>query len=447
MTEGSPLRLLLAFAWPLLVGNMLQYCYTFCDMLLVGRFLGPKALAAIGAVGPLMFMIIGFIFGITSGISIITAQRFGAGDLCGVRRSITSGVWVALLTLFFVTTLCQYFTLPVLQLMNTPMEILPDAEAYIRAAVWGTTCFFFFNFQSATLRALGNSQTPLWLLMVSSVLNVGFDLLFICVFHWGIASAAWATNLSLFSVALWCLLFVTRKMPQLQMRPRDWFFRRRFAWKQLYIGIPMGFQFSIIGLGAAVLKTSINSFGPAVMAGLTAAQQFSMFAVELPIALGQSMSTFTAQNFGAGKIARIRQGVRIATLATLFSCGPIALIAYFFGAPFVALFISEGTANQSEILHHGEALLRVSTPFFIPLGLIFIYRNVLQGMGCSMVSMLAGFGEMIARISIAWGLIPFMGVAAVYWADPGAWLAACIILIPAYFIQTVHRQDTTPKPL
>ncbi len=444
MTVGSPLRLLAAFGWPLLLGNMLQYLYSFCDMLLVGRFLGAEALAAVGTVGPLSFMVIGFIFGVTSGISVVTAQRFGAGDLRGVRRSVTTGAWVTAITLILITTLCQLLTTPVLHLMQTPPEVIAGAEAYIRAAFWGNSCFFFFNFQSATLRALGNSRTPLWLLMASSLLNVGFDILFIRGFGWGIASAAWATNLSLFLVAVWCLLFVTRKMPQLQTQRRDWLFRPYFAKKQLYIGIPMGLQFSITGLGAAVLKTAVNGFGPAVMAGLTAAQQFGMLVVELPIAIGQSMSTFAAQNFGAGKITRIRRGVRLAVLCTLLSCAPIALIAFFWGDAFVMLFIPADTPDKAEIIRHGESLLRISTPFFIPLGLIFIFRNVLQGIGASLLPMCAGIGEMVARIGIAWGLIPFMGVAAVYWADPGAWVAACLVLIPAYFFLTYRLRDTLP---
>lgn len=447
MTKGSPTRLLIGFAWPLFIGNLTQLLYTVCDRYIAAHFLGARALAAIAPSTPVFFVVLGFMFGTSSGIAVITAQRFGAKDPRGVRLSVATGIWVMSALAVILTALCLILAGPILRLMNTPAEVFGESLAYMRATFWGNFFLFFFGYQTATLRAFGNSRTPLVLMVASGIMNILFDLLFIGLFGWGLASAAWATNTAVLLSALWCFFFVTRRMPQLRMCRGDWRPRRPMALRQLAVGLPMGLQFSVTGLGTTVLQASINTFGPAVMAGLTAAEQYVMTVVQVPVALGQSLATYTAQNFGAGRMMRIRSGVRGASLIVAAVCLGMTAVGLIWGRALTSLFIPEGEPEAEAILGYGETLLRITAPFFVPLGLIFVYRNALQGIGHSFLAMIAGGAEMAARMTIALKFIPLLGVGAVYWADPGAWIGACLVLIPAYLIimRRLYKIDRNPE--
>ena len=446
MTQGSPLRLLVAFCWPLLIGNIIQMAYALADMVIVGRLLGEGALAAVGAVGSTIFVVLGFVFGITAGVAVVTAQRFGARDFRGVRLSVGTGVWVSAAIATAVTLACWLCTDPILRLLNTPPDVFALAHDYLSVSFLGTPFMVFFNFQSATLRALGDSRTPLFFLAGASCLNVVLDILFISVFGMGVAGAAWATNTAILCSALTCLLLVTRRLPELRLRRADWRLRPRMAWHQLAIAVPMGLQFSVTGLGAMVLQAAINTFGVAQMAGMTAARNVENVACQLPVALGQAMATYAAQNFGAGRLARIRAGVRASVLITVTYGAAMTALALLFGNLFVAAFLREPTAA---VLDVGRRMLWVTAPFFVPLGLIFIFRNTLQGIGRSLLPMLAGFVEMAMRMGVALGLLHLLGVDAVYWGDPAAWVGAAALLIVAYWAYSrrwPHERDPAPCP-
>ena len=446
MTQGSPLRLLVAFCWPLLIGNIIQMAYALADMVIVGRLLGEGALAAVGAVGSTIFVVLGFVFGITAGVAVVTAQRFGARDFRGVRLSVGTGVWVSAAIATAVTLACWLCTDPILRLLNTPPDVFALAHDYLSVSFLGTPFMVFFNFQSATLRALGDSRTPLFFLAGASCLNVVLDILFISVFGMGVAGAAWATNTAILCSALTCLLLVTRRLPELRLRRADWRPRPRMAWHQLAIAVPMGLQFSVTGLGAMVLQAAINTFGVAQMAGMTAARNVENVACQLPVALGQAMATYAAQNFGAGRLARIRAGVRASVLITVTYGAAMTALALLFGNLFVATFLREPTAA---VLDVGRRMLWVTAPFFVPLGLIFIFRNTLQGIGRSLLPMLAGFVEMAMRMGVALGLLHLLGVDAVYWGDPAAWVGAAALLIVAYWAYSrrwPHERDPAPCP-
>ncbi len=446
MTQGSPLRLLVAFCWPLLIGNIIQMAYALADMVIVGRLLGEGALAAVGAVGSTIFVVLGFVFGITAGVAVVTAQRFGARDFRGVRLSVGTGVWVSAAIAAAVTLACWLCTDPILRLLNTPPDVFALAHDYLSVSFLGTPFMVFFNFQSATLRALGDSRTPLFFLAGASCLNVVLDILFISAFGMGVAGAAWATNTAILCSALTCLLLVTRRLPELRLRRADWRPRPRMAWHQLAIAVPMGLQFSVTGLGAMVLQAAINTFGVAQMAGMTAARNVENVACQLPVALGQAMATYAAQNFGAGRLARIRAGVRASVLITVTYGAAMTALALLFGNLFVAAFLREPTAA---VLDVGRRMLWVTAPFFVPLGLIFIFRNTLQGIGRSLLPMLAGFVEMAMRMGVALGLLHLLGVDAVYWGDPAAWVGAAALLIVAYWAYSrrwPHERDPAPCP-
>ncbi len=446
MTRGAPLRLLVAFSWPLLVGNVIQMAYALADMIIVGRLLGERALAAVGGVGSTIFVVLGFVFGITAGVAVVTAQRFGAGDPRGVRHSVGTGVWVSAAIAGAVTLACWLCVDPILRLLNTPLDVFAEAREYLSVSFLGTPLMVFFNFQSATLRALGDSRTPLFFLAGASLLNVVLDVLFISAFDMGVGGAAWATNTAIFSSALACLLLVTRRLPELRLSLSDWRPRPRMALRQLWIALPMGLQFSVTGLGAMVLQAAINTFGVAQMAGMTAARNVENVACQLPVALGQAMATYAAQNFGAGRLARIRAGVRASVLITV-ACGVVmTALTLLFGDLFVAAFLRERSA---EVLAVGRRMLWVTAPFFVPLGLIFIFRNTLQGIGRSLLPMLAGFVEMAMRMGVALGLLHVLGVNAVYWGDPAAWVGAAVLLVVAYWAYSFRwprEREAEPCP-
>ncbi len=446
MTRGAPLRLLVAFSWPLLVGNVIQMAYALADMIIVGRLLGERALAAVGGVGSTIFVVLGFVFGITAGVAVVTAQRFGAGDPRGVRHSVGTGVWVSAAIAGAVTLACWLCVDLILRLLNTPLDVFAEAREYLSVSFLGTPLMVFFNFQSATLRALGDSRTPLFFLAGASLLNVVLDVLFISAFDMGVGGAAWATNTAIFSSALACLLLVTRRLPELRLSLSDWRPRPRMALRQLWIALPMGLQFSVTGLGAMVLQAAINTFGVAQMAGMTAARNVENVACQLPVALGQAMATYAAQNFGAGRLARIRAGVRASVLITV-ACGVVmTALTLLFGDLFVAAFLRERSA---EVLAVGRRMLWVTAPFFVPLGLIFIFRNTLQGIGRSLLPMLAGFVEMAMRMGVALGLLHVLGVNAVYWGDPAAWVGAAVLLVVAYWAYSFRwprEREAEPCP-
>ena len=409
MTRGKPLRLLVAFSWPLLVGNVIQMAYALADMVIVGQLLGERALAAVGAVGSTIFVVLGFVFGITAGVAVVTAQRFGAGDPRGVRQSVGTGVWVSAIIAGLVTLACWLCVDPILRMLNTPADVFALAHDYLAISFLGTPLMVFFNFQS-------------------------------------VGGAAWATNTAIFASALTCLLMVTRRLPELRLRLTDWRPRPRMALRQLWIAVPMGLQFSVTGLGAMVLQAAINTFGVAQMAGMTAARNVENVACQLPVALGQAMATYSAQNYGAGQLGRIRAGVRASVLITVVSSIAMTALALLFGDLFVAAFLRERTP---EVLTVGRHMLWVTAPFFVPLGLIFIFRNTLQGIGRSLLPMLAGFVEMVMRMGVALGLLHVLGVNAVYWGDPAAWVGAAVLLIVAYWAYSFrwpHEREAEPCP-
>ena len=428
------------------MGNVIQMAYALADMIIVGRLLGERALAAVGGVGSTIFVVLGFVFGITAGVAVVTAQRFGAGDPRGVRHSVGTGVWVSAAIAGAVTLACWLCVDPILRLLNTPPDVFAEAREYLSVSFLGTPLMVFFNFQSATLRALGDSRTPLFFLAGASLLNVVLDILFISAFDMGVAGAAWATNTAIFSSALACLLLVTRRLPELRLSLSDWRPRPRMALRQLWIALPMGLQFSVTGLGAMVLQAAINTFGVAQMAGMTAARNVENVACQLPVALGQAMATYAAQNFGAGRLARIRAGVRASVLITV-ACGVVmTALTLLFGDLFVAAFLRERSA---EVLAVGRRMLWVTAPFFVPLGLIFIFRNTLQGIGRSLLPMLAGFVEMAMRMGVALGLLHVLGVNAVYWGDPAAWVGAAVLLVVAYWAYSFRwprEREAEPCP-
>lgn len=436
MTTGSPAGRIVRFSIPLLIGNLLQQVYFMADMAIVSRTLGMSAMAAVGATGALCFLIFGFFFGLTNGFTVITAQRFGAGDFLGVRRSAAISVLLAAAATAGGMLVSLPFAEWLLTLMRTPADIHRQAVVYLLVLCWGMGATVFYNLLSCLIRALGDSWTPLRFLMAATVLNIGLDYLFIVPFGWGIAGAALATVLSQALSALFCAWYILRHFPMLRPHRSDWKFDPAFAWEHLRIALPMACQFSITAIGVVVMQQQINIFGTATVAAFTAGARIEQLAVQPMFTLGIAVATFSAQNFGAGRLDRVRSGVNQSTLISVFWCVASGILLAVFSRELVGIFID--TAAEPEATAQARNYIYMTTVLFVVLGQLFIYRNALQGVGRSFVPMMAGVVELAVRIAASLLLAPLFGYLGVFWATPLAWVGATLLLAGAYFT-VVHR--------
>lgn len=429
MTTGNPIKLILYFSIPLLIGNIFQQFYSMVDTIIVGRFLGVKALAAVGSTSSMIFLIIGFILGLASGFSVLVSQRFGANDEEGVKKAVGSAIVLSVIMTIIITILSIFFTKPLLNLMKTPHDIIDEAYSYIIIIYGGIFVTFFYNIIASILRALGDSKTPLYFLIVASILNIILDLMFIVKFSMGVKGAAYATVISQGVSGILCLIYTAKKFPILRLEKRHFSFNLDFYKKHLNIGIPMALQFSITAVGAVILQGAVNSFGSTIVAAYTAASRVEQLVMQPSVTFGVTMATYCAQNLGANNIERIKEGVKKCTLINI-AIGVIGgIILMTLGEYFVKLFVSNSDPN---VISYATKYLTTVSFFFIPLSLIFIYRNALQGMGYTFVPMMAGVYELLARTIVAFTLPLAIGYTGICLAGPMAWLAASIPLFIDY---------------
>ena len=417
------------FTLPLLLGNMLQQTYSLIDAAIVGKFLGINALASVGASTSVVFLILGFCNGCCGGFGIPVAQKFGARDYVSMRRLVSvslklagmMSVGIALITCL----LCAF----ILRTMQTPENIFQDAYWYLLITFIGVPCTFFYNLLSSIIRALGDSKTPFWFLLFSTILNVLLDLLCILVFHWGVAGAAIATVFSQGVSAVLCYFYMYRKFEILRMQPADKRFRPELARQLIFVGVPMGLQFSITAIGSIMLQSANNALGTACVAAFTAAMRIKMFFLCMLESLGIAMATFCGQNYGAGKPERIWTGVKAASLMMIVYVAAVAIILWGFSEKFVLLFVDP---SETEIIADAALFLHISVSFFPVLGLLCILRYSIQGAGYTKLAMFSGISEMIARILVSVVAVPLWGFWAVCFGDPTAWVFADAFLIPAF---------------
>lgn len=435
MTGGTPWKLILSFSIPLLIGNIFQQLYSMVDTIIVGRFLGVQALAAVGSTGSLSFLVLGFVMGITSGFSVLVAQRFGAGDEKGLRHYVAMSVYLGVLISVIVTALTIVFTRPVLRLMNTPEDIFEDAAIYIIVIFVGILPSMFYNLLAGILRALGDSKTPLYFLIISSILNIVLDLFFIVTLHSGVAGAAYATIISQAVSAILCLIYIIKKFPILRFQKEELGYSHQSAFQLMKVGIPMALQFSITAIGTMILQGAINGFGSTVVGAYTAACKAEQLATQPMVTFGATMASYTGQNLGAGRMDRIRKGVKSCVVISCLFCILGSLIVVFGGGFLVSLFI---TGDQPEVMAYAREYLNTIAVFFIPLGLIFIYRNTLQGMGDGFMPMMAGVAELVMRAFVAFYLAGKLGYLGICLAGPIAWIGADIPLMVTYYLR-MHK--------
>ena len=430
MTRGNPVKLILLFSIPLLIGNIFQQFYSMVDTIIVGRFVGVDALAAVGSTGSMVFLVNGFATGLTSGFAVLVSQKFGAKDEKGLRKSVSSAVTLTVISVVIVTLISLICGKPLLKLMNTPDNIMDDAYTYIKIIYGGLVTTVAYNSIASILRALGDSKTPLYFLIISSVLNVILDLVFIINFKMGVAGAAYATIISQGVSAILCLIYTYKKFTILRLKKEDFKVKKRYYYKHLKIGIPMALQFSITAIGIMTVQGALNVFGSTVIASYTAASKALQLVMQPAITFGVTMATYCGQNLGAREYGRIKDGVKACTKISIITSIVAGAVLIFLGKYFVMMFI---TNPDAEILKYAQQVLDISAIFFIPLGLIFIYRNALQGIGDSFIPMMAGAYELIARAIVAFTLPRYLEFWGICLADPVAWFAAAIPLGITYF--------------
>lgn len=430
MTEGKPLTLILQFCIPMLIGNLFQQFYNMVDSMIVGKFVGVDALAAVGSTGAVNFLVIGFVTGCASGFAIPVAQRFGAGDYSAMRKHTANAFYISVIITVVMTTLTMIFTRDMLVLTKTPDDIIDYAYDYIIIIFGGIAVTMLYNILASILRALGDSRTPLIFLAIASLLNVALDFLFVVGLKMECAGAGWATVIAQAVSAVLCLIYMKRKYPILTFAKSELKPEGQCCGTLLKIGLPMAFQFSITAIGSIILQTAVNSLGSGIVAAVTAANKIQMIAMQPMETMGVTLATYGGQNLGAGKIPRIKQGIRESTIVTLiYSAAAFAAVALL-GQYIALLFID---ADQTAILGDVKTFLRINGMFYPVLAILFILRNSLQGLGYSLLPMMAGVCELAARTAVAFLLVGHFGYMAICIASPTAWIAAVILLCLTYF--------------
>ncbi len=439
MTEGRPLSLILPFMVPLLIGNIFQQLYNIADIIIVGRTIGVEALAAVGSVSPLFMFGVMLTIGSCNGYTVVTGQRYGAGDMAGMRRSIATCLFLACSGVVLIMALMHLLIDPVLVLMNIPAALVPDARSYVMIIVDGITAMMAYNLLSAIMRSLGDSRTPLYFLIIATLVNIALALFFIIYCGWGVPGSAVAMVIAQAFSAFLCLWYIYRRFPQLHIGRQDFRLDWPELWAHLRMGLPMAVQFSLIGLAVLILQSVCNSFGTAAIAGFTAAVRMEQIAFQPLISCGISMAVFTAQNYGARRFDRIREAVRRCSfLAGGFSLLS-ALLIFSFGNQIIAIFLDN---PEAPVVEAAKLYIFHTVPCYIFLSQIFIYRNSCQGMGISLIPMLASSIEFVMRSGAALVLSQYLGFRGICMASPIAWVSNSLFCFAAfhYFINLLERK-------
>lgn len=429
MTKGSPLKIFILFSIPLLIGNIFQQLYSMVDTIIVGRFVGVDALAAVGSTGSMFFLVNGMILGLTSGFSVLVSQKFGAKDEEGVKKSVASNITLTIISTIVITIIALLSKDLVLKLMNTPKNIFNYSNTYITIIFAGIFTQTAYNMAAGILRSLGDSKTPLYFLIIASILNIVLDLVFIVNFKMGVAGAAYATNIAQGISAVLCIIYSYKKFKVLRLKKDDFKVEKSYYKNHLKIAVPMGLQFSVTAIGVIIIQSAVNVFGSTVIASFTAASKVLQLVMQPLISYGVTMATYAGQNLGAQKFDRIVNGMKIMNYISVITSLIAGAILVFFGRYFVMLFVENPT---SEMIGYTQEVLNYAAAFMIFLGAIFVYRNVLQGMGESFMPMMAGVYELIARCIVAFTLPKYIGFTGICLSDPIAWIAAAVPLVITY---------------
>ena len=431
MTTGSPAKHILAFAIPIFIGSIFQQFYNIVDTMIVGRFVGVTALAAVGSTSSIMFCVQGIAMGMTTGFGVIVSQAFGAKNEKALRHSVAMSNCLTILISILVTAILLLANKPLLRTMNTPEEIFDGAYTYLVIVFAGFCATMAYNLFAAFLRAIGDSKTPLYFLIVSSGLNIVLDLIFVVNFQMGVAGVAYATVIAQAVSAILCFIYMKKKYPQvMNADEEEKKFSVKSAVKLMGMGLPMALQFSITAFGTMIVQSTLNLLGETAIAAYAAAQKLQGLVGQPYIALGTAMATYSGQNAGAGDYKRIRDGFKKCMLILAVTVAITFVLARAFGGFGTMLFVDKA---EKEVIRLSEQYFAIASWFYLPLASIFIFRNALQGIGYGVDAMIGGVFELAARALLIKIIGTNFGYVGICFCDPAAWVAALIPLIPLYY--------------
>ena len=433
MTSGSPLKLIVTFALPLMVGNIFQQLYTVVDTMVVGKALGVDALAALGATDWLYWMLLGMVQGVTQGFGILMAREFGARNHDGLRRVVGSSASLSALAALLFLAVGQIVARPVLGMLNTPSEIMPWSVLYLRLMFLGIPIVMAYNLLATILRSLGDGQTPLYAMIVAAVSNIVLDLLFVLVFQWGVAGAAAATLIAQGISSIYCFVKI-RKIEFMTLNRSHFRLKPAMAGRLLSLGSPMAAQNAIIAVGGMIIQGVVNGYGVAFIGGFTAANKLYGVLEIAATSYGYAMITYVGQNLGAGRIDRIRHGMVRAIGIALATSLLIGITMLFFGRTIVGSFISGTPAQVLEATEIGFRYLSIMSICLPVLYILHVTRSAVQGMGDTVLPMVSGIAEFVMRTGGVLLLPGLLGENGIFVAEVLAWLGADLILVPSYFI-------------
>ena len=431
MMIGNPMKIILLFSIPVLLGNLFQQFYNMVDTVIVGQYLGEDALAAVGSTGCIMFLVLGFANGIAQGFGVMVSHAFGAKDFKRLKHYVALSLMLTAIVSAVLSVITVIGSRQLLLWLNTPENIVGLADSYIRVIFGGILCTMAYNVASGILRGIGDSKTPLYFLIFSSALNIVLDIFLIVVVKMGTAGAAYATVISQGVAAVLCFIVMFRKYDILRTSREDYYWDNQGILRMLSIGIPMALNYSITAIGTMILQSAINVFGSSTVAAFTAASKVSSIATQTFPTLGTAMATYCGQNLGAGKYKRIYQGMRQAFYLCFVAAAIAALICCCAGPFMLKWFISN---PSTETMSAAMQYLYAISGFMIPLGWIFIYRNGLQGLDHGFIPMLSGVVELVSRFAVIAVAAKPCGYLGVCFADPAAWLVTGIMLLIAYIV-------------
>ena len=431
MTSGKPIKLIWNFTIPLLIGNLFQQLYNMADTFIVGRTIGVHALASVGSTGSIIFLILGFANGLTAGLAIPLAQRYGAKDYLGVKRSFYVSILISAVVAILLTILSMIFCRQILEIMQTPVEIIDGAYDYLMVIFAGIFSSMAFNLLSNIFRSIGDAKTPLYFLVIACIMNIILDVVFIAGFGMGVEGAGYATVLSQIFSALACILYIWKKIPILRLNSKDFVAESSDVREHVRISFPMAFQSSIIAIGAIIIQITLNQLGATAVAAYTAAQKIDQVAILPMMSFGVTMATFVAQNYGAKKYDRIWRGVRDCIKLSLTFAISVGIILNLFSPIFIRAFVGVG---HEEVVELGAIYFITNGTMYSLLSLLFIYRYTLQGVGKTFTPTIAGIMELCMRAFAAVVLSNLYGYTGATMANPLAWLGSLIPLMIAYYL-------------
>ncbi|MCR4674047.1 MAG: MATE family efflux transporter [Lachnospiraceae bacterium] len=423
MTSGNPMKLIFNFSLPLLFGNLFQQLYNIIDASIVGKVLGSNALAAVGASSSVQFLVLGFCIGICAGFGVPVAQRFGAESFDSLKNFVYNGALITAGIGIFLTVLTAILCPTILRIMSTPDAIYQDAYNYLLIIFLGIPCTLLYNYLAGILRAIGDSKTPFYFLVFSACLNIVLDLFCIIVLGWGCAGAAIATITAQGISGLLCLAYIIKKVEVLHLAKKNRHLSRRRIGQLLYMGLPMGLQFSITAIGSMMIQSSNNGLGTVYVSAFTAGMRIKQFAMCPFDAIATAVSTFAGQNYGAGKAERIKRGIKDGVIMGVVYGAIMGVILFFFGKTFTLLFISK---EETEIILAAGQYIGAYGIFFWMLGILNTTRMSTQGLGYSNLAIICGILELFARALLSIFIVPKFGFWGICAADPAAWIVASL---------------------